>query len=181
MGGRSWLLDDGSLTNRLVAQGGATFRVRRLAQHWRVPRRSEQRLLGVPDRQLALIREVCLEVSGEPVVFARSVFPIASVSGPLRHLRRLQNRSLGSILFKHPGMRRSPFELARLSGDSAYLPAALHQPRAIWARRSRFDIVCNPLLVSEVFLAGFQPWSDQLPVHRSQRGRVSTAILKAKQ
>ncbi|MEH6608238.1 MAG: chorismate lyase [Halioglobus sp.] len=178
---RSWLLDDGSLTARLVAQGGSTFRVLRLAQYWQVPLASEQSLLSVPERQLALIREVILELGSKPVVYARSVFPVDSISGALRHLRQLQNRSLGSILFKHPGMRRSPFELAQLPGNSAYLPTNLHQPKAIWARRSRFDINHKPLLVSEVFLPDFNPWSDKLPVHRSQRGRVSTAILKPKQ
>jgi chorismate--pyruvate lyase len=178
---RSWLLDDGSLTARLVAQGGSTFRVLRLAQYWQVPLASERALLSVPERQLALIREVSLELAGKPVVYARSVFPVGSISGALRHLRQLQNRSLGSILFKHSGMRRSPFELALLPGNSAYLPANLHQPQAMWARRSRFDISHKPLLVSEVFLSDFYPWSDELPVHRSQRGRVSTAILKPKQ
>lgn len=179
---RPWLTDDGSLTARLVGmQRRGRFRVERLFQGWEVPLPSEQRLLGVPERQIAIIREVALWQGDAPVVFARSVFPVASLSGALTHLRRLQNKSLGAILFQHPGMQRSPFELAHIPGDSDYLPAHLRQHVPAWGRRSRFDIENKPLLVSEVFLHPFTPWRAVLPVHRSQRGRVSTAILSSTQ
>jgi chorismate--pyruvate lyase len=172
---RYWLLDDGSLTNRLTVVGQGDFAVQRLAQSWQVPMPSEQRLLGLPLRQIALIREVALLVRGEPVVFARSVFPVSSLAGELAHLRKLQNRSLGSILFRHRGMHRSPFELAYIPGDSDYLPTHLHQREPAWGRRSRFAIAGKSLMVSEVFLKGFTPWPDVLPVHRSQRGTVEAA------
>ena len=115
---RPWLLDDGSLTARLTGLNVGAFAVRRLYQGWQVPLPSERRLLGLPPRQTALLREVSLSLAGQPVVFARSLFPLASLTGSLAHLRRLQNRSLGEILFRHPGMHRSPFELARMPGDS---------------------------------------------------------------
>lgn len=173
---RPWLLDDGSLTQRLVLLGRGTFAVQRRYQGWQLPLPSESRLLEVMPRQRALVREVVLTLSGEPVVFARSVFPVASLAGQLAHLRRLQNRSLGTILFRHPGMRRSPFQLARMPGDTDYLPADLRQEAPVWGRRSRFVIAGRSLMVSEVFLRGFTPWSSALSVHRSQRGRVSAAI-----
>lgn len=178
---RPWLLDDGSLTERLAALGRGEFRVRRLYQGWSVPLASERRLLDLPHRQRALIREVILMLSNQPMVFARSVFPIASLEGDLTHLRRLQNRSLGAILFRNPGMHRSPFELSLIAGDSDYLPASLRQREPAWGRRSRFDIRGRDLMVSEVFLQDFIPWRATLPVHRSQRGRVSAAITRAKQ
>jgi chorismate--pyruvate lyase len=180
-GDRPWLLDDGSLTSRLVKLGQGRFRVQRLYQGWQVPLPSERRLLDIGHRQQALVREVMLTLDHRPVVFARSVFPISSLDGSLAHLRRLQNRSLGAILFRHPGMRRSPFELARVEGDSDYLPPELHQPAPAWGRRSRFEIRGKGLMVSEVFLQGFAPWRALLPVHRSQRGRVDAAIAHAKQ
>jgi len=176
VGYRPWLLDDGSLTARLAGSGQGGFRVQRLFQGWSVPLLSESRLLEVSRRQMALVREVALTLAGNPVVFARSVFPVTSLDGNLRHLRYLQNRSLGTILFSHPGMHRSPFELIRLAGDSDYLPADLHQSTPAWGRRSRFVIGGRSLLVSEVFLAGFSPWPAALPVHRTQRGKVSAAI-----
>lgn len=178
---RPWLLDDGSLTGRLIEMKRGTFRVQRLFQGWQVPLHSERRLLAIPSRQQALIREVALLLDDTTQVFARSVFPISSLTGSLTHLRRLQNKSLGALLFKSPGMRRSPFELACLDGDSDYLPPGLRQAEAAWARRSRFEIEGKSLLVSEVFLQAFRPWPAALPVHRTQRGKVSAAIVPAKQ
>ena len=126
-------------------------------------------------RQVAIIREVALQQGPLTVVFARSVLPISSLTGRLAHLRRLRNRPLGAILFSHPGMRRTPFELALIQGHSNYLPGALHQGTPAWGRRSCFDLGGKRLMVSEVFLQGFRPWPAVMPVHRTQRGRVTTA------
>jgi chorismate--pyruvate lyase len=178
---RAWLTDDGSLTGRLIDLDRGEFRVQRLYQGWQVPLPSEQRLLTLPPRQLALVREVALQLDRQTVVFARSVFPVSSLTGSLAHLRRLQNKSLGAILFRHPGMHRCPFELARMAGDSDYLPSALRQDEPAWGRRSRFEIQGKQLMVSEVFLQPFTPWQAVLPVHRTQRGKVSAAIVSPKQ
>ena len=178
---RRWLLDDGSLTGRLIDQGKGPFSVLRLYQGWEVPLPSERRLLGLPHRQMSIVREVTLRQGESHVVFARSVLPISSLSGRLAHLRRLQNRPLGAILFKNAGMRRSPFEVARLAGDCDYIPANLHQPAPAWARRSRFTVDNQVLMVSEVFLQAFAPWPAVLPVHRTQRGKVSAAIIRPNQ
>ena len=176
---RNWLLDDGSLTERLASLG--TFRVQRLWQGWQVPLPSEQQLLGQSMRRLALVREVMLLVDEAAVVFARSVFPASSLTGSLTHLRRLRNSSLGAILFAHPGMHRSPFELARVDGSCDYLPAHLHQADPAWGRRSRFEIEGKRLMVSEVFLQGFRPWPLATPIHRTRRGVVDATIVRAKQ
>lgn len=173
---RIWLTDNGSLTGQLMASGQGEFSVRRLYQGWEVPLPSERRLLSLPSRQLALVREVALLLEHNVVVFARSVFPISSLVGSLAHLRRLQNKSLGAILFKHPDMHRHPFELARMAGNSDYLPQSLQQSSPAWGRRSRFEIGGKKLMVSEVFLEAFTPWHATLAVHRTQRGKVSAAF-----
>lgn len=169
---RRWLLDDGSLTARLLERYDGDLQVRRRFQGWCRPRPSECRLLDVSRRQLALVREVELVGAGHPVVFARSVFPLETLQGSLGHLRWLQNRSLGSILFSNPRVQRSEFELAVICGDHDYIPADLAQQQPAWGRRSRFTLQDHPLLVSEVFLHSFSPWPTAAPVHRSQRGRV---------
>jgi chorismate--pyruvate lyase len=174
---RVWLTDNGSLTEHLVASGRGEFAVQRLYQGWEVPRPSERRLLDLPPRQLALVREVALMLGNEAVVFARSIFPHASLVGSLAHLRRLQNKSLGAILFKHPGMHRYPFELALMASDSDYLPHSLRQAGLAWGRRSRFEIEGKKLMVSEVFLPAFTPWHTALALHRTQRGKVSAAFM----
>lgn len=173
---RVWLTDNGSLTGQLVASGRGEFRVQRLYQGWEVPLPSERSLLALPSRQVALVREVVLLLDNAAVVFARSIFPIASLVGSLAHLRRLQNSSLGAILFKHPLMHRSPFELALMPGHSDYLPPDLQQSAPAWGRRSRFEIEGKKLMVSEVFLQAFTPWHATLSMHRTQRGKVSAAF-----
>ena len=180
-GQRYWLLDEGSLTARLIGLKQGVFSVRRLSQGWEVPRLSERRLLDMPLRQRALVREVGLMLGEQTVVFARSVFPVTSLGGELGHLRQLQNKSLGSILFGHPGMHRSPFELARIPGDSHYLPPSLRQSVPAWGRRSRFVIGGRGLLVSEVFLHAFVPWKPAGSLRRSQRGKVDAAIVRPTQ
>lgn len=180
-GNRYWLLDNGSLTSRLMENCRGNFSVQRLYQGWQVPLLSEQRLLSLPPRQLALVREVVLRDGDIPIVFARSVFPLDCLRGKLRHLRRLQNKPLGEILFKSPGMHRSPFELAKITSDSDYLPSAMQDQGFAWGRRSRFVVDNKALMVSEVFLPAFQPWPGISPVHRTQRGKVNAANAASKQ
>ena len=152
-----WLLDQGSLTEYLLLCSGGNFAVRRLDQRWCRPLLSEQQLLHIPARQWALVREVALLCHGIPWVYARSVMPATTLSGPLRRLRRLQNQSLGALLFRNPGLERDPFELALLPAHSSYLHPHLRQDTPAWGRRSRFSIGGKPLSVSEVFLREFQP------------------------
>lgn len=171
---RDWLLDGSSLSARLDAISDGHFTVARLYQGWHTALPSERQLLQMGEHKHALIREVELRCHGLPVVFARSVFPAESLTGSLAHLRELNNESLGSFLFANPAMRRTPFEVAYLTGHHSYLPVHLQQDLPCWGRRSRFTIDDKPLLVSEVFLQGFTPW----PTHGShpslERGKIGT-------
>ncbi len=156
-GAAHWLLNEGSLTDQLVNAAGGNFRVQRLRQGWQQPLLSEQRLLKLPNRQWALVREVLLICFDQPWVYARSIIPQTTLHGSLRHLRRLQNESLGSLIFRQPGLQRSQFELALLPSMSPYIDVSVRQAEPAWARRSLFIIAGKPLSVSEVFLQRFQP------------------------
>ena len=134
--------------------------------------RSESQLLHKNPRQQCLIREVLLQCNGQPWVYARSVIPVSSLRGPIRHLRHLDTRPLGQLLFNTPNMRRSPFQITQLSAQQLIHelnqnfggPAMtqlkpqrlLPENDTLWGRRSRFTIYNKPLIVSEIFLAGFQ-------------------------
>ena len=104
---------------------------------------------------LALIREVILFGRDEPWVFARSILPLASLTGSLRHLRKQNNRPLGAFLFSQPQLQRSAIAVARISRDHAYVPLDLAANQPLWGRRSVFYLQRKPLLVSEVFLPAF--------------------------
>ena len=144
---QAWLSDNGSLTRRLQALG--RFRVAPQYQAMAVPRPEEQRLLGLPPRQRALIREVLLYLDDTPVVFARSVLPVESLTGANRVLGHMARRSLGAELFRAPRAERRAVWYARYPG--ALLPAGTDADGA-WGRQSRFEKRGHPLLVSEVFL-----------------------------
>jgi chorismate--pyruvate lyase len=94
-------------------------------------------------------------------VFARTVIPRATLTGPRRRLTRLKTRPLGAVLFADPSMQRGPVEIARLTPRDKLYPVALRhlgrQPPEIWGRRSLFTLGGKPLLVSEIFLPGIPP------------------------
>ncbi len=153
---RPWLLDTGSLTKRLIAASDNHFRVQVLQQGWAQPALNEARLLGLNTRETSLIRETALYCRDEIWVYARSVIPVNTLSGRLRHLRSLKNSSLGALLFADPSMNRSPFQVALINAKK--LPISLDLPvnTALWGRRSCFVLQQKPLLVSEIFLPNFQ-------------------------
>jgi chorismate--pyruvate lyase len=158
---RAWLLDAGSLTDRMRAACTGRFSVRVLDQGWHRPRLDEARTLGMRRRgALGWIREVQLLCDGEPWVFARTVIPVATLKGAQRRLAHLGNRPLGAVLFADPGMRRDPVELTCIRPGQAMFATAtqglLSRPGGIWGRRSVFRVGGKPLLVTEVFLPAFR-------------------------
>lgn len=158
---QDWLGDSGSLTARLIAQSHGDFNVRVVRQIIGRPTLNERQLLGMKQPALALIREVILFGRNEPWVFARSILPLTSLTGSLRHLRKQNNRPLGAFLFSQPQLQRSAIAVARISRDHAYVPGDLVTNQPLWGRRSVFYLQQKPLLVSEVFLPAFVAQLDQ--------------------
>ena len=154
---RDWLLDRGSLTRRLIKLSGGNFHVKVLKQNISTPTLSETRTLKIPLRQKALIRQVFLYCRNEPLVYARSVIPLGTLTGKLRYLQNLQNRPLGALLFKDAAMERGLIDI----GSTKINPHSYHKfvttnNSEIWGRRSLFYINKKPLLVSEQFMPAFQ-------------------------
>lgn len=157
---REWLLDKGSLTKRLIKTSNHQFCVNVLRQQWGKARTCEYQLLNIQPAERCLIREVLLLCHQQPWVYARSVLPVSSLTGKLRHLRHFDNRPLGQLLFNTPNLKRSTFQIAQLTAQQ--LPAQTQQylpdkSATVWGRRSRFVLYNKPLLVSEVFLPNFCP------------------------
>lgn len=150
---RSWLTEPGSLTARLQARC-ARFGVRLLRQGGQQAWRDESVPAANPRRRWP-VREVLLECDGVPVIFAHTLLSTAA-RGPLSlWLARLGGRSLGSLLFRHPGFVRGPIEYRRLDRrHPLYRQAARFStlPPVLWARRSRHRLGAQEVLVTEVFL-----------------------------
>jgi chorismate lyase len=157
---RSWLLDSGSLTAKLLKLSHGDFKVQVLRQARARALRSEALALGIGFNELCLVREVILRGHNQPWVFARSVLPLRSLTGALRHLRKQGNRPLGAFLFSQPHLKRSPIALALISSHHAYTPETLMGLASVWGRRSIFSLAGKSLLVSEVFLPDFPAAHD---------------------
>lgn len=151
-----WLLDSGSLTDRLKQACPGGFSVRVLDEGWARPRLDELLALDMPLHAVGWVRQVQLLCRGKPWVFARTVVPATTLSGPQRQLAHLGNRPLGAFLFADPGMQRGPVELTCLRDGDAMFGCATgglkRAPAQIWGRRSVFRVGGKPLLVAEIFL-----------------------------
>lgn len=156
-----WLLDPASLTRRIQSACHGVFRVEVLFQGWARPLHNELRKLGMRQGSEGFVREVHLLCDESPWVFARTVIPRTTLTGPRRCLTRLKTRPLGALLFADPTMQRGPVEIARLTPCDKLYPAAIQhltlRPEMIWGRRSLFTLGGKPLLVSEIFLPGIPP------------------------
>ncbi len=152
---RKWLIDSGSLTARLQ-QRYSQFSVKPVAVKYAKPICDESALLRLPAHKAALIREVLLIGNSQPVVFAHSVLPRASLRGAWHVLGKLGNKPLGATLFANPKVQRTPLRYKKLSPQHALYQHALqhlsHKPAFLWARRSIFSLNCANILVTEVFL-----------------------------
>ncbi|MCE5182748.1 MAG: chorismate lyase [Betaproteobacteria bacterium] len=154
---RPWLLDRGSLTQRIQARCSA-FSVRHVRQRNGMALPSERRMVALKHHAHALLRDVFLYCGETPMVFAHSVLPAASLHGSWQALGRLGNKPLGAALFSNPHVRRAPLRFKKLRPrDALYrLASAIlpNPPTCLWARCSIFTLKQKPILVTEVFLPG---------------------------
>jgi chorismate--pyruvate lyase len=145
---RHWLTESGSLTARCQRQC-RQFRIRLLAQGRR-PALADEAV-----RAILPIREVLLECDGVPVIFAHSVLSSARSGRLGAWFAGLGSRSLGSLLFSHPGFVREEIEYLRLDARHPLyrrVSAVAGAARCFWARRSRHQLGADSVLVTEVFL-----------------------------
>jgi len=151
-----WLFEQGSLTRKLIKHCTKKFSVKVLSQQWQRPMLNEALRLGAHPEHLALIREVLLYCGDEPWVFARSVLPRKTLTGPRRFLGKLGSRPLGEVLFSDPNIQRDELEVAEIKKGQRMFNCATesltYSLDSVWARRSIFYLHKKPLLVNEVFL-----------------------------
>lgn len=163
----NWLVDPGSFMDRLKRFGISHPKVRVVKHQFAFPTQEECQQLGIKNRQYALIREVLIEGNGKIVMFARTIFPLKSLQGKGRQFLTLKSRSLGSVLFKNPLMKRSEFEFSYFQANSIwhekiekYHPL---QQEPIWLRESLFSIKDRKILLKELFLPDIERlfWNKQ--------------------
>jgi chorismate lyase len=149
----SWLLERGSLTQRLRDHWGDAA-VQLLDEGLATPLLHEAHRLRVPPDAKAWLRCVLLVCGGQPRVYARTVIPGWGPHNPWAQVQRLGQRPLGEWLFALSDLQRSAFEWGVAQ---AWPRAAQWQATgapAGPAQRCVFERGQAPLLLNEVFLTG---------------------------
>lgn len=153
---QSWLLDPDSLTARLKTHCHQ-FRVELLGQKVE-DCQAHEAVATIPVGEKVLVREVLLYCDDKPHVFARSLLPLSSLTGPEQALANLGTQSLGQVLFNNPSLERQVIEVATFDLTSSVGKLAsdlqLNITHPLWGRRSIFVLENKPLMVAEVFLPG---------------------------
>jgi len=152
---RGWLQNSGSLT-RHIQQRCKNFRVEPVFQSLATACDDELTILKLRPGELAHIREVYLYCGKKPVVFAHSVVARKNLRGAWYGMSNLGNRSLGTVLFNNPVIKRTPLRFRKLNLTHPLFHRACRNiqaaPDKLWARRSLFTLHGQSILVTEVFL-----------------------------
>lgn len=153
---RGWLENRGSLTQLIQERCRGHFQVKPVFQSLATVCRDELALMSLRQKELALVREVYLYCGNTPVIFAHSVVARKDLRGVWRGLSGLGNRSLGTVLFTNPVVRRTPLRFKKLTPSHPLFRRACERlrvkPQGLWARRSLFSLRGQSILVTEVFL-----------------------------
>ncbi|NWA26536.1 chorismate lyase [Pseudomonas gingeri] len=147
-----YLLNSGSLTQRLIEVSGGRFAVTPLYEREAPLLDSESTALHLPPGSRGWVREVYLTGQGAPWVFARTVIPEAVQRSTGLDFRALGDQPIGPWLFGELDFRRGAIELCRYE-DSVRHGQLAASP--LWARRSCFERGELAILVLEVFLPTF--------------------------
>lgn len=159
----NWLLDADSLTARLKSHC-SDFNVVVLGQQIEACNPAEANE-DVSAGEQVLVREVLLYCDDVPQVFARSLLPLASLTGEEQQLAHLGNQSLGQVLFNNDKLIRKKIEIAAFdqSTSVAHLAEQLSLTAipTLHGRRSVFMLNGKPLMVAEVFLPGAFAYQEE--------------------
>ena len=160
---RNWLLDTGSLTERLQSHCHQ-FEVEVLGQALSEISADEQ---GVLYRHFGRcveptqVREVFLKGNGAPWVFARSLLPSEFIQNEMRELETLGRQPLGKIIFNDGRFKRLDFQLLHCPPRCRTLVAlGIDTPQACWGRRSLFQFESHHIMVAELFLPGSPAYAN---------------------
>lgn len=157
----SWLLNTGSLTQRLQSHC-QDFKVQVVSQKQGVASADEYKQLAAPLASRCAtqwqIREVILHGDNQPWVFARSIIPQALCEADFLNLG---NKPLGHLIFNDDRFKRQPFQLTCIQANDAFIGEYGVTPLGkIWGRRSVFRFQQHAMMVAEVFLPRAPAYRD---------------------
>jgi len=148
-----FVVEAGSLTERLKAKVGSAFHVRVLEEGAAPLAADDAGLLQAQPGDAGFMRQVYL-CGSEPLVYARSL----AVGEGARWLQELGDNPLGAKVFAEKGVQRTPIQATHLSPGQPLFDAAVtglsSKPMELWARRSLLTVKGAAILIYECFLPG---------------------------
>lgn len=150
-----WLIEEGSLTQRLRERCHPHVRVRVLGEQDDHLQARLAAMLDSADGAGCLVREVLLTADGTPRIFARTLIPEHTLAAN-PWLGELGDNPLGDALFMAKDRERDSMDIAWLTeADPLHQRAAEAVGEALpelWCRRTIHRIKGYPLMVCECFL-----------------------------
>ena len=149
------LTEKGSLTDLFTYLMGRRPVLNCLSQGRGPIDRYESYVLGIPTRIFAHIREITMGTAEKDWLFARTVIPMATLSGRATRLKRMGTTPLGKILFGPLNAERIEMKLDLVFADEVGLGDwGIPKNFSLWQRSSIFTLDSGPLLISEILLPG---------------------------
>ena len=149
------MIDDGSLTARLKARY-TDFAVRPVLLKNAKAFTDESALARLESQSACVDSRGFVDGKNQPVVFAHSVLPHASLRGAWHRFGKLGNKPLGAALFANPKVKRTPLEYKKLSAcNPISMRVAEHLTnitKSVVGTAFIFSLNCAKILVTEVFL-----------------------------
>ena len=91
---RHWITETGSFIKHLQTYGIHNPIIQVLQEQYTFPTQDERKLLHLSFRKKVLIREVLIHSQDHQWMYARTVFPMSTLTGPNQPLAHLKNRSI---------------------------------------------------------------------------------------
>lgn len=150
-----WLIYQDSMTDRLKQiNGDAQLIV--LRQDWKEAGVWERHYLGLDEESL-IQREILIASNQIPYWYARTLIPKNTYDNHLSLFNRLENESLGALIFSEATIRREQhlyYPVDSKSAEYAWVPESLRQgAQQFWARVAIFSVeATNYFCLIEILL-----------------------------
>ncbi len=151
-----WLLEKGSLTQKMQALCKCSFEVKVLMHEWGTAHSTEREQLGLTAQERTLVRETQLFADNQMYIYARSIFPERTLGDQGHVFKNLGANSLGEVLFKDPNLVAGQRWYAKFQLEHGDFQKAVvdmeTRPSLLWGRRTKYIFHNKPLLVTELFM-----------------------------
>lgn len=158
-----WLTCQGSLTERLQDKAGNTH-LDVLTQYWTPPDSWDTQVLHIEDHAV-LHREILMQASYQPCWYARTIIPHATYNVGSAIFDRLENESLGMLIFNESRIQRVSlvhYPIDAQSIEYNWLTETMHEHvNPLWVRLATFTFDTEfPFYLIEIMLPGLMRYSN---------------------